>query len=472
MKRSKKRPLKRKDDRVRLSPIRLVPLAKIYPATENSALYRPVRANDPEIIELADDIRKNGVLVPLVITGDGLILSGHRRRLAAHLAGLTEASCQIADVKSDDPRLAQLLVSFNQQRVKSWDEFLHEAIVNANPDDPYESLIDRRLERAEIEHDLEKIELRERKERKQISRAKYPMLKAVIDVLNANREWWPLSDRQIHYRLLNDPPLTHASKPRSRYRNNKLSYRMLTDLLTRARLEGAIPWEAIDDPTRPVTIWNVHRSPQPFIKEQIEDFLKGYWRDLLQSQPNHIEVLGEKLTVQGIIRPICMKYGFPFTIGRGYSSIEPRRKLVERFRASGKEKLVLLVLSDFDPSGEEIAHSFARSLRDDFDLAEREIEAIKVALTLSQVEELELPPIMSAKETDPNYDRFVENYGEIAHELEAVEPNQLQEILTDAIDAVIDTSAFNAELDAERRDRRTLDGVRKTVREFMKTLEF
>ena len=104
------------------------------------------------------------------------------------------------------------------------------------------------------------------------------MLNAVIGILNDYREHWPLSDRQIHYALLNDPPLTHASKPDSLYRNDKLSYRMLTDLLTRARLEGHIPWSAIHDPTRPVTIWDVHRSVQTFIKDQIDNFLKGYNR--------------------------------------------------------------------------------------------------------------------------------------------------------------------------------------------------
>ena len=45
-----------------------------------------------------------------------------------------------------------------------------------------------------------------------------------------------------------------------------------------------------------------------------------------------------------------------------------------------------LVLSDFDPEGEDIAHSFARSMRDDFGIDQ--IELVKVALTDRQVREM------------------------------------------------------------------------------------
>ena len=54
-----------------------------------------------------------------------------------------------------------------------------------------------------------------------------------------------------------------------------------------------------------------------------------------------------------------------------------------RFKRSGKEKLILLVLSDFDPEGEDIGRSFAQSMRDDFGITN--IVPIKLALTAEQV---------------------------------------------------------------------------------------
>ena len=98
----------------------------------------------------------------------------------------------------------------------------------------------------------------------------------------------------------------------------------------------------------------------------------------MQSQPNHIEIVGEKNTVGGIIKPVAAKYCIPMTTGRGYCSLRPRYDMQQRFLKSGKEKLIVLFLTDFDPDGEEIAHSFVRSMRDDFDVP---VEGVKVALT-------------------------------------------------------------------------------------------
>jgi hypothetical protein len=160
----------------------------------------------------------------------------------------------------------------------------------------------------------------------------------LITVMRWRAGYWPLSDRQIHYRLLNLSPLRHSKKPGSRYVNNLACYKDLTNLLTRLRLVGRIPWEAIGDETRPVTEWPLHRSCQTFIADQVQGFLGGYWRDPLQSQPNHIEIIVEKNTVAGIIKPIAANYGMRMTSGRGFCSINPRREMRERFRKSGKSK--------------------------------------------------------------------------------------------------------------------------------------
>ena len=85
-------------------PIRQIPLADIRPSPENDRLYRPVDPNDPEIQSLAANIAERGILVPLVMSADGFLLSGHRRRVAAELAGLEEVPCQVLDVsRREDP---------------------------------------------------------------------------------------------------------------------------------------------------------------------------------------------------------------------------------------------------------------------------------------------------------------------------------------------------------------------------------
>ena len=96
------------------------------------------------------------------------------------------------------------------------------------------------------------------------------MLDAIEAVIEARREFWPLSDRQIHYALLSDPPLRHAAKPYSRYQNDRDSYNNLTDLVTRARLERRIPFEAIGDETRPIEEWQVYPGVSAFVRDQME----------------------------------------------------------------------------------------------------------------------------------------------------------------------------------------------------------
>lgn len=51
---------------------------------------------------------------------------------------------------------------------------------------------------------------------------------------------------------------------------------------------------------------------------------------------------------------VAGRYGITMTSGRGYASLPPRIKLKDRFEASGKNKLVLLIVSDFDPEGEDM----------------------------------------------------------------------------------------------------------------------
>jgi hypothetical protein len=190
----------------------------------------------------------------------------------------------------------------------------------------------------------------------------------------------------------------------------------------------------------------------------------------MQSQPHHVEIVGEKNTVRPILEPMAMRYTIPLTTGRGYCSSPPRNAMYERYAKSGKQKLVILMLTDFDPDGEEIAHSFARSMRDDFRVGD--VHPVKVALTARQVREYRLPPRLEAKVGSAHYDKFTARHGTAVYELEALLPAALQKILTDAIDRVIDVPAFNAELDAEKRDAAFFAGVRRVVTEALADVDF
>jgi hypothetical protein len=318
-----------------------LPVDEIRPSPENELIYRPVSARDPEIQELARSIREHGLKEPLVVTRDGYILSGHRRHAACRLAGIREIPCRVENITRNDPNFETTLCDYNLQRVKSPDEVVRERVISMSPASAYQSLIEHRRKTSAVSGDFLAIE--GVKVRNGISEGKREMLDAAVAIIYGKRVYWPLSDREIHYDMLNLPPLRHSGKRDSRYQNNRACYQDLCDLLTRARLIGEIPFDAIADETRTVCSWeeSIHRDVSGFIRGQLEEFLDGYWRDLQESQPNHIEIVGEKNTVEASIKGPAMRFCMPYTLGRGYCSLDPRRQMYERFKASGRSKLII-----------------------------------------------------------------------------------------------------------------------------------
>ncbi|MFO0821634.1 MAG: hypothetical protein U0792_00580 [Gemmataceae bacterium] len=452
--------------------IELVPLASIRPSEQNVTLYGDTTPETPGISELADGIRETiktdglDAIDPLAITTDNVLLSGHRRRAAFQLLGIESVYVHRLPVSSADPRHMAVLARYNQQREKTPAERIREQLALSDPAKAHVALIAERVERVKIKSLA--ISLGKHRRRHGISAAKTPFLDAVKRVLEELEEYLPISDRRVHYALLNDPPLIHAKKPKSRYRNDAASYKALTDILTRARLAGEIPFEAIGDETRPVDVWPVSANVAPFVANEANRFLTNYWRNLMQGQPNHIEIVGEKMTVQGTITPVAQEFTIPVTIGRGFSSLPPRKAMYDRFKASGKAKLAILFLADLDPEGVAIAESFARSMRDDFGVAN--VHAVRVGLNAEQVQQLNLPPNTEAKTSSSRFKQFVERFGRFAYELEAVAPDVLQGWLRQKIREVIDVEAFNAQVELEKKDAATLQAYRKAAMDFLKNL--
>lgn len=444
-----------------------VPIEDAVPSPENDLLYRPILDDDPEVVRLARSIEKHGVLEALVLSRDGYIISGHRRRAAAELAGLSELPVRYEDVVrgEDSDRFVVLLREHNRQRSKDFAEQVRETTVDADAETAMNDLIRHRRLRSKTGHDP--IRIPEGRGRSEISEAKREFVEATKRVIAELEDYWPLSVRQIHYGLLNAPPRRHASKPQSGYVNDVASYKSLVELLTRMRLVGVGHWahvamHAIDDETRPESIWNVHRDVPSYLARELEDFLTTYARDLQASQPNHVEVIVEKNTAARLVSPVCAEFSIAMTSGRGYSSIPPRAKIAQRYEDSGKEKLIVVLVSDFDPEGENIGEAFARSMRDDFGV--ERIEAVKAALTATQVKSFKLPPLFEAKVTSSRASRFVEEHGNNVWELEALAPQKLQEIVRDCLLGVLDVDMLNRERLAEAEDARKLRELREAAR--------
>ena len=455
-----------------------VRLLDLRPCPENDVVYGKQSLDDPDIVELIKSILDKGVMEPIHISADNVIISGHRRRFCALQAGLqmVPAIRNNISYENDREEFLKLLVGANTQRKKTGAMLLREVAMKIDPEQAHEDLLQ---EQREEEHERkfgsdvsdQAVYGKNVKSRKQISAASMPFLMAALRVIEKHREFWPLSVRQIHYRLLGpDAPLKHASKPASRYVNDAKSYKTLTDLLARGRVEGRVPWNAIDDETRPEMTNSHFWNAAQFYESELEDFLRGYTRNRQQSQPDHIEIIAEKLTVKTILEGVAADYSIPLTINRGMSGPTVKKKIVDRYLRSKKRNLILLVVSDLDPAGMSIAQDIRDAFERDFGINEDRIEVYKAALTIDQVNEMELEPSMDAKESSPTYAEFVREYGTTnAYELEALEPADLQEVLEAAIWDVMSMGAYDAEVELQKKDAVSIAAAKKLVVEFMKS---
>jgi hypothetical protein len=447
-----------------------IAMSDIKPSPENDLLYRPYDRSNPENLLLAQQIQKEGVLEPLVLSQDYFILSGHRRFYSAKWVGLESIPCRFDEItrssKGDDAYIARLR-HYNTQRVKTVAEMFSESVIDTDKKSARRQLVEIRQKKQQELKAVGFIEIEGEVKRSKITYVKEEMASAALKAVDERRDFWPLSVRSIHYALLNDPPLRNCGKnPKMRilYENNKDSYNDLCNLCMRLRLCGRMDWNSINDETRPFDLPRLDATPASFIRREMDWFLTDFRRDLLQSQPHHIEIVGEKNTVRSTLKPIADKFGVPLTTARGFSSATPRLDVSQRYRKSGKDKLIILTLTDLDPCGDEIAHSFLRSLRDDFGIPKEKLELLKVAINLEQVERFSLPKLTKAKQTDKKSAKYEAKHGAYVWELEALPLPVLQTELQDAIEKVIDLKAFQHEVDIEDENAIDIDRKRQMAR--------
>ena len=124
--------------------------------------------------------------------------------------------------------------------------------------------------------------------------------------------------------------------------------------------------------------------------------LRGYWRNLLQSQPNHIEIIGEKNTIASTLRPIAGEYTISLTTGRGYCSLPPRHAIRQSISRQQKGKTAAADRVGLRSGRRRDCTEFRRFHADDFDI--EDVHPVRIALTPSRWKKFNLPPFMKASD--------------------------------------------------------------------------
>lgn len=216
------------------------------------------------------------------------------------------------------------------------------------------------------------------------------------------------------------------------------------------RRGGVIPYSRVVDLHRQLRGYRYWAGVEDFIA----DTQSLYRRDLRRENDVRVEFWIEKSTLCGFLDPIiCTRWGLSYWAGGGFTSETALYKAGTAI-AELKKPTFVYVLSDFDPSGEDIAGHIKYGSKTCPGGIDRFTGGVPVyveqlAVTKDQIRQWNLPtrPVVSkGKELTTRKARFIEEHGDDAVELDAIPPN----LLRDLIDATI----------AQHCDRRKIENLR------------
>jgi len=233
-----------------------------------------------------------------------------------------------------------------------------------------------------------------------------------------------LTLRQIYYQLV----------ARQIIANEQNNYRKISRLCVQGRDEGMLPEDAFADRLREVDKPSSWDNLNAFMKTVRVAYRKSKWND----QATYVEVWTEKDALRGVISPITHDYDVPLLVVRGQVSRTAIYESYNRFaeRVEEGKLCYLFYFGDFDPSGISIFNSLVERMRKFGDCGEA-INFQRIALTREQIDTYALPQD-PAKSSDPNYKKFVSEYGDNVVELDALPPGVLRELIKHSIESRID----------------------------------
>ena len=311
------------------------------------------------------------------------------------------------------------------------------------------------------------------KESRPVTDRRKDFLEAAKTVIDNLHKFWPLSIRQIHYNLLPIAPQKNTTKnatkkqrEKNKYKNDQSSYKALSRLLNDARYEGLIPFRCIADATRPTNTYGGWSNASDFIRNETEYFMCGFRMNMQLNQPDHIEVLAEKKTIGRIIEPVCDKFQVAYTLGAGYGNPSVWSKMANRYQQSGKDRMILVIVSDYDPEGFDLANDAVKALRTHFGV---NVQYKRAAVNRSQIDELKLAEDFNpAKPDSTRLKKFIElTGGTDTWECEALPPEYLQVRLDDAVRSVLDIDIWNETIKQEERYKREISTARHDLIEIL-----
>lgn len=259
-----------------------------------------------------------------------------------------------------------------------------------------------------------------------------------------------LTLRQIYYRLVAGGLIP----------NRRSAYNGLSAQLVKAREAGEVDESRIVDRSRTIQD-RAFDSPTDFLEAAIYTTKSKNFRRFWTTQENYVEAWVEKDALSQVIAGAVEDLNTIVAPSRGYSSFSYLREAARRFQNNRGDAghVVILHLADHDPSGLDMT----RDLRERFISYTGgypfSIEVKRIALTFDQVQERDLIP-NPTKIEDPRAAGYIARYGNECWELDAIEPDQLVEMVETAVsNHVTDWDTWDEIKEQDAQDRQELRKV-------------
>lgn len=287
------------------------------------------------------------------------------------------------------------------------------------------------------------------KEQFRIKKLGKQRLELLAQVTNIIREYQrqdiKLTLRQLFYQLVARDIIPNLSK----------EYQKLSLLLTDARYNGDIDWEAIEDRIRVPDIPSEWTNILDLIRSAKFSYRLPRWKD----QKYYVELFTEKDALSSVLSPLAQKYHISFCVNRGYTSASAIYDLSKRVieNIEDGKKIIILYLGDHDPSGLDMIRDIRDRLTelleqgDDFYQFDENVEVIPVALTQEQIKKYNPPP-NPAKIKDPRADNYVAKFGNKSYEVDALRPEIMIKIVESAIVEWVNLTKYRKVIKQELKD--------------------
>jgi hypothetical protein len=208
--------------------------------------------------------------------------------------------------------------------------------------------------------------------------------------------------------------------------NRQSEYDRLGRIVSEARLAGLLDWSHLEDRTRRLADLPHWGSPESILLAVASQYRTERWAD----QPERVEVWVEKEALAAVIGGSAEAQDVPWFSARGYNSQSAQWRAARRHLANERrgQRTTVIYLGDHDPSGLDMP----RDIQDRFVTFGTRTQVERIALTMEQVQQFGPPP-NPAKMTDSRAPEYIEQWGTESWELDALPPDVLDTLITDAI---------------------------------------